>query len=132
MWRLQRSGNNRRYHTIIKLDACVFIMCSRGPVSLQVGKSVQKKRASKSRAVEQLAEKTIFFTESIASLSGGGVVEGGTKPAKTTTQPHVERKEVDATNGQGKRKPEDKPEVVGKKVLSYYLPCNALLYPASL
>lgn len=95
-------------------------------MSLQVGKSVQKRRASKSKAVEQLAEKTIVFNESIASLSGEGVAVGDTEPGKADSKPGVQRTDVHDSKGQGKRQPEVQSEANGKKVSLYHLPDDAM------
>lgn len=105
--------------------------CQRNPVNVQVGRSVQKKRASKAKAVEQLAKETIKFSESIESLSVKRVAECDKKPEKTGSKKAVQQHETDDTivlaKSQGKRNSEGISDAVGKKVPFLHLPADACL-----
>lgn len=92
---------------------------------MQAGRSVRKKRASKVKAIEELAEEIIQFSEPIASLSAKVVAEKATQPEATGNeagpreqyQPEENTRHVKAQ----KRLPGEMSDSSGKKVLFLYL-----------
>lgn len=89
---------------------------------MQVGRSVRKKRSSKAKAVEQLAEETITFSYPVASfpLEGAAAGDGTRSPQKAGS-----KKQHQAGNtehkAQDKQDIEDVEKSSGTKVIVLHL-----------
>jgi hypothetical protein len=125
MWRNQRLTSSKRYHSYAGASVTVSRFAHRSrtlQMLVQVGRSVQKKRANKANAVEQLSKSTITFSNAISSFSDKVTHQDGKKEVRAASNTCVALTQETEADGSSQKPqvdhpPGESPTPGGKKVL---------------